>query len=89
MEGKTTFEDYGFVPVKLSDNEALLKWKDGWGMQVSILKHTAHTVEIGLSDWAENGGTYKTYQEFFLKEDPNSGRLIGPYKSGSFARDNF
>src|ERR1700722_13407364 len=61
QEGKWSFEDYGFRPTSVTDAEAILKWKvtgtdkeEQW-MDIRILKHTANSITIGLTDYAQNG----------------------------------
>jgi hypothetical protein len=68
--GKTTFADYGYRPVTVTDQFAELR-DDGWYLSLKVLHHTSDQVTVCFVDRSENGGTYATQRTLTLQQGPS------------------
>jgi hypothetical protein len=76
--GKRTFADYGFFPVMMSSDEAVLETTEhDWRFEVHILGSNQNTITVCLHDQAMNGGSYDAQQILLIRSTEGSTYLTG------------
>jgi hypothetical protein len=87
---KTSFADYGFFPVVMVSNTAVLEAREhDWKFEIRVLSRSANSITICLHDKAMNGGTYDAQQTLKLRPADRSSELVAEHNEGDIRCPEF